>query len=79
MRRKLVHDDALRLDVLHDVETRNPDVARQRYQIFMKETYEALLTLRGKLPFVSIDASGSLKEVKDRVLAAVKQLRIDED
>lgn len=57
----------------------DPDVARQRYRIFMKETYEALLTLREKLPFVTIDASGSLREVKDRVLAAVKQLRIDED
>ena len=34
----------------------------------MKETYAALLTLKGKLPFVSIDAGGNLREVKERVL-----------
>ena len=29
VRRKFINHDGIRLDVLHDVKTRNPDVARQ--------------------------------------------------
>jgi adenylate kinase len=56
----------------------DPSIARQRYQVFMKETYAALLTLKGKLPFVSIDAGGNLREVKERVLNAVRALNGDD-
>ena len=56
----------------------NPDVARQRYQIFMDETYKALLTLKEKLPFIAIDSNGSLREVKERVLSAIQQLHFYE-
>lgn len=52
----------------------DPEIARQRYQTFMKETYMALLTLKDKLPFVTIDGNGNLREVKERVLAAVQEL-----
>ena len=52
----------------------DPNIARQRYQVFMKETYTALLTLKDKLPFVSIDAGGNLREVKECVLKAVRTL-----
>lgn len=56
----------------------DPEVARQRYRIFMSETYEALLTLKDKLPFIAIESNGSLREVKERVLTAVKQLNFYE-
>lgn len=56
----------------------DPEIARHRYKLFMEETYAALLTLKGKFPFVAIDGNGSLNEVKARVLQAVKQLRINE-
>lgn len=57
----------------------DPEIARQRYRIFMQQTYTALQSLRGKLPFITIDSNGSLQEVKDRVLSAVKILKINED
>lgn len=57
----------------------DPELARQRYRIFMKETYVALQSLEGKLPFVNVDGNGSLKEVKEKVLAAVKLLKINEN
>ena len=57
----------------------DPEIARQRYRIFMQQTYTALQSLRGKLPFITIDSNGSLQEVKARVLSAVKILKINED
>ena len=56
----------------------DPEIARQRYQVFMKETFAALQSLKGKMPFVTIDAKGSFHEVKERVLSAVKLLKLDE-
>ncbi|MFQ6723366.1 MAG: nucleoside monophosphate kinase [Opitutales bacterium] len=56
----------------------DPEIARQRYQIFMQETFVALQSLKGKMPFITIDSNGSLREVKERVLAAVKLLKLDE-
>ncbi|MFQ6723365.1 MAG: nucleoside monophosphate kinase [Opitutales bacterium] len=55
----------------------DPEIARQRYQIFMQETFTALQSLKGKMPFVTIDAKGNFHEVKERVLAAVKLLKLD--
>ena len=43
----------------------------------MQETFTALQTLKGKMPFITIDSNGSLREVKERVLAAVKRLKLD--
>lgn len=57
----------------------DPEIARKRYQVFMEQTYTALQTLRGKLPFIAIDGNGSLQEVKEKVLSAVKILKINED
>lgn len=55
----------------------DPEIARQRYQIFMQETFTALQTLKDKMPFITIDSNGSLREVKERVLNAVKLLKLD--
>ena len=55
----------------------DPKIAQQRYQIFMQETFTALQTLKGKMPFITIDSNGSLREVKERVLNAVKLLKLD--
>ena len=37
----------------------------------------ALQSLKSKMPFITIDSNGSLREVKERVLAAVKLLKLD--
>lgn len=55
----------------------DPEIARQRYQIFMKETFTALQGLKGKMPFIAIDSNGSLREVKERILSALKILNLN--
>lgn len=54
----------------------DPVVARQRYKVFMKETYLALESLKELLPFVTISSNGSLETVKTRVLEAIQQLKL---
>lgn len=54
----------------------DPELVRSRYKTFMKETYGALQLLEGKIPFVTIDASGAFDEVKQHVLNALHTLKL---
>ncbi|MCQ2956078.1 MAG: nucleoside monophosphate kinase [Opitutales bacterium] len=54
----------------------DPELVRNRYKTFMKETYSALQLLEKKIPFVTIDASGSFDEVKQQVLDALHTLKL---
>lgn len=48
----------------------DPAIAHRRYQTFMQETYASVQILKGKIPFLTIDANGTLEEV-------TKQLRFE--
>jgi adenylate kinase len=50
-----------------------PEVARKRYHIFLEKTYAALNVLRGFTEYYDIDAKGSLDEVKERLVSALKK------
>jgi adenylate kinase len=50
-----------------------PDVARKRYHIFLEKTYMALNLLKNFTEYYDIDAKGSLDEVKERLVSALKQ------
>lgn len=54
----------------------DPELVRHRYITFMKETYGALQLLEGKIPFVTIDASGTFDEVKQHVVDALHTLKL---
>ena len=53
----------------------DPDIARHRYRTFMEETYPVLNSLKGKMPFVTIDTAGDFPEVRMRVINAMHQLK----
>ncbi len=54
----------------------DPNVARKRYEVFMKETYAAVKKLDGKIPFVSVNADGTLEAVKAELSAKLRQLNL---
>ena len=51
----------------------DPNVARKRYEVFMKETYTAVKKLEGKISFISVDAEGTLEAVRKELLLKLKQ------
>ena len=55
----------------------DPNVARKRYEVFMKETYAAVKKLDGKIPFVSVNADGTLEAVKAELSAKLRQLSLE--
>ena len=54
----------------------DPNVARKRYEVFMKETYAAVKKLDGKIPFISVNADGTLEAVKAELSAKLRQLNL---
>ena len=52
----------------------DPNIARKRYDVFMRETYAAVRKLEGKIPFVSVNADGTLEAVKADLLAKLQQV-----
>lgn len=54
----------------------DPNVARKRYEVFMKETYAAVKKLDGKIPFISVNADGTLEAVKAELSAKLRQLNV---
>lgn len=54
----------------------DPNVARKRYDVFMKETYAAVKKLDGKIPFISVNADGALENVKAELSAKLRQLKV---
>ena len=54
----------------------DPNVARKRYEVFMKETYAAVKKLDGKIPFVSVNADGTLEAVRAELSAKLRQLNL---
>ena len=54
----------------------DPNVARKRYEVFMKETYAAVKKLDGKIPFVSVNTDGTLEAVKSELSAKLRQLNL---
>ena len=54
----------------------DPNVARKRYEVFMKETYAAVKKLEGKIPFISVNADGTLEAVRAELSAKLRQLNL---
>ncbi|MDR2396762.1 MAG: nucleoside monophosphate kinase [Puniceicoccales bacterium] len=77
--RALQHNERVRQSgkgVLKEVRSTDldPAIAKQRYALFMKETYAALQFLKKSLPFVEISCGGSLETVKGRVLSSISAI-----
>ena len=53
----------------------DPNVARKRYEVFMKETYTAVKKLDGKIPFVSVNADGTLEAVREALRSKLESLK----
>lgn len=54
----------------------DPNVARKRYEVFMKETYAAVKKLEGKIPFISVNADGTLEDVRAELLSKLQRLKM---
>jgi adenylate kinase len=51
----------------------DPELARNRFRVFMRETYESLQTLRDVFPFYLVNSTGSIAEVGRRIVNTLRQ------
>jgi adenylate kinase len=51
----------------------DPELARNRFRVFMRKTYEPLQTLRDVFPFYLVNSTGSIAEVGRRIVNTLRQ------
>lgn len=53
----------------------DPAIAHRRYQTFMQETYASIQILKGKIPFITIDANGALEVVTQQLRQELRKMK----